>query len=72
MQIYTESQPGMIVLGVTPGYALKLNQRIFNKGTFLNPGSAGEFVSLLVFRQIRASANFIEEVENMYSVSFEL
>ena len=51
LQISTDSNPGMIVLGVTPGYALKLKHRIPNKGTFINPGSAGEFVCLLVFRQ---------------------
>ncbi|XP_020622881.1 sentrin-specific protease 6-like [Orbicella faveolata] len=39
-KIYTDSHPGMIVLGVTPGYALKLRQRISNKGSFINPGSA--------------------------------
>ncbi|KAL9968511.1 hypothetical protein ACROYT_G020612 [Oculina patagonica] len=39
-KFYTNSNPGVIVLGVTPGYALKLKQRIPNKGTFLNPGSA--------------------------------
>lgn len=50
LQIYTNSNPGMIVLGVTPGYALKLKHRIPNKGTFINPGSAGEFVCHLVFR----------------------
>ena len=51
LQIHTDSHPGMIVLGVTPGYALKLKHRISNKGTFINPGSAGEFVHLLVFGQ---------------------
>jgi len=51
LQIYTDSNPGMIVLGVTPGYALKLKHRIPNKGTFINPGSAGGFVCLLVFRK---------------------
>lgn len=49
LQIYTDSHPGMIVLGVTPGYALKLKNRISNKGNFIDPGSAGECLCALAY-----------------------
>lgn len=40
-KVNPSSNPGLIVLGVTPGYALKLRERIDrNRGAFLNPGSA--------------------------------
>ena len=76
MQIHTDSHPRVIVLGVTPGYALKLKERIPNKGNFFNPGSAGEFVCLSVFRQSLDMGKCKLYVRNrntgMYSVFIEL
>ena len=46
LQISHGLNPDVIVLGVTPGYALKLAQKIPNQGKFLNPGSAGMLVKL--------------------------
>lgn len=44
LQVHPSSNPGLIVLGVTAGYALKLRERIdHSRGAFLNPGSAGKF-----------------------------
>ncbi|CAH3121081.1 unnamed protein product [Pocillopora meandrina] len=41
LKVYPSSNPGLIVLGVTAGYALKLRERIdHSRGAFLNPGSA--------------------------------
>ena len=44
LQVHPSSNPGLIVLGVTAGYALKLRERIdHSRGAFLNPGSASKF-----------------------------
>lgn len=44
LQVHPSSNLGLIVLGVTAGYALKLRERIdHSRGAFLNPGSAGKF-----------------------------
>ena len=53
LQVHPSSNPGLIVLGVTAGYALKLRERIdHSRGAFLNPGSAGKFFFklLILFR----------------------
>ena len=49
LQVHPSSNPGLIVLGVTAGYALKLRERIdHSRGAFLNPGSAGKFFFLTI------------------------
>ena len=56
MQISRCSNPAIIVIGVTPGYALKVIQRVPNQGKFLNPGSAGMLHVLKL--SIKCALNF--------------